>query len=294
MKALVTTEHMLRGLVRMINSGASADQEGDNQLLRQALLNQKIISDNDAPALSATAAVAAVAAATRSSLQEVTETGAATSNRVNFLSGFSASGTSVFGNIPVSSTADDIAAAPALATAPAVSTVPAAPSSTAALVAHTGDHEDGIGYDAYAYLPGQKVLRIVGRAGEQQLVMGGITHSSMCINYTTVADHRLVENVTPIEDALATVAQLKPVEYTWNTLPDSPAHQGFVAHELQSLVPQAVTGEVDALGIDGMPSYQGVDAAQLVPLLTAAIQQLLARVTALEDTLAQQTVTGDQ
>jgi hypothetical protein len=78
--------------------------------------------------------------------------------------------------------------------------------------------------------------------------------------------------------ALATVAQLNPV--TWNWKADGESGQGFIAHELQAIVPDAVTGEKDALGADGKPKYQGIDTSFLVATLTAAIQELNAKVDA--------------
>ena len=74
--------------------------------------------------------------------------------------------------------------------------------------------------------------------------------------------------------ALAKVAQLKPVTYKWKS--DGSAGQGFIAHELQAVVPDCVTGEKDAVDENGKPKYQGVDTSFLVATLTAAIQELKA------------------
>jgi hypothetical protein len=87
--------------------------------------------------------------------------------------------------------------------------------------------------------------------------------------------------------ALAKVAALKPVIYKWNI--DDSESQGFIAHELQEVVPECVTGEKDAVDADGNPQYQGIDTSFLVATLTAAIQELrgivdsqAARIAALE------------
>ena len=56
----------------------------------------------------------------------------------------------------------------------------------------------------------------------------------------------------------------------------------FVAHEAQEVIPDAVTGEKDAVDDDGKPVYQEMDYARPTPLLAAAIQELAQRVTALE------------
>jgi hypothetical protein len=74
--------------------------------------------------------------------------------------------------------------------------------------------------------------------------------------------------------ALAVVGQLKPCIYTWKA--DGSSGQGFIAHELQTVVPDAVCGEKDAIDKDGNPEYQGVDTSFLVATLTAAIQELKA------------------
>jgi hypothetical protein len=76
------------------------------------------------------------------------------------------------------------------------------------------------------------------------------------------------------------VAALKPVTYKWKA--DGFYGQGFIAHELQSVVPDCVVGEKDAVDENGDPSYQGIDTSFLVATLTAAIQELTAKVTALE------------
>jgi hypothetical protein len=81
--------------------------------------------------------------------------------------------------------------------------------------------------------------------------------------------------------ALTKVAQLKPVTYTWKA--DGSDGQGFIAHELQAVVPDCVTGTKDAVDKDGKPQHQGVDTSFLVATLVAAIQELTARLEALEN-----------
>ena len=81
-----------------------------------------------------------------------------------------------------------------------------------------------------------------------------------------------------MQNALATVAQLNPVTYTWKA--DGSDGQGFIAHELQAVVPDCVTGEKDAVDAEGKPVYQGVDTSFLVATLTAAIKELKAELDA--------------
>jgi len=115
------------------------------------------------------------------------------------------------------------------------------------------------------------------------------TNGASAVSYNTTSDYRLKENIAPMTGALAKVVQLKPVTYKWKI--DGADGQGFIAHEIQSVVPDCVTGEKDAVDADGNPKYQGIDTSYLVATLTAAIQEqqalitaLTARITALENT----------
>lgn len=112
---------------------------------------------------------------------------------------------------------------------------------------------------------------------------GFIGQTASSVSYNTSSDYRLKENVQPIQNALEKVALLNPVTYTWKA--DGSAGQGFIAHELQEVVPDCVTGEKDAVDVDGNPRYQGVDASKLVATLTKAIQELNAKVDALQSEL---------
>jgi len=57
---------------------------------------------------------------------------------------------------------------------------------------------------------------------------------------------------------------------------------GFIAHEAQEVVPESVNGEKDELLPNGEPVYQGIDQAKLVPLLTAALKEAIAKIEDLE------------
>jgi hypothetical protein len=133
---------------------------------------------------------------------------------------------------------------------------------------------------------------------------GSIDHTgTTTVAYTTSSDYRMKENIAPMTGALAAVSQLKPCTYTWKE--DGKAGQGFIAHELQAVVPDCVSGEKDAVGEEQyevtpavkdeegrivteavmgtrtVPSYQGIDTSFLVATLTAAIQEQQALITAL-------------
>ena len=101
--------------------------------------------------------------------------------------------------------------------------------------------------------------------------VGSIGTSGTSTSYNTSSDYRLKENIAPMTGALAKVAALNPVTYNWKV--DGSAGQGFIAHELQAVVPDCVTGEKDAVDAEGKPQYQGVDTSFLVATLTAAIKE---------------------
>ena len=101
---------------------------------------------------------------------------------------------------------------------------------------------------------------------------GSIVITTNSTTYNTSSDYRLKENVTPITDALSRVNQLKPSRF--NFIADANKRvDGFIAHEVQDVIPEAISGEKDALNEDGTPNYQGIDQSKIVPLLTAAIQE---------------------
>jgi hypothetical protein len=111
--------------------------------------------------------------------------------------------------------------------------------------------------------------------------VGRIICSSSATTFATTSDYRLKENVAPMTGALEKITALKPCTYTWKV--DGSAGQGFIAHELQAVVPDCVAGEKDAIDKDGKPQYQGVDTSFLVATLVAAIQELTARLEVLEN-----------
>ena len=82
--------------------------------------------------------------------------------------------------------------------------------------------------------------------------------------------------------AATKVKQLKPKTFTGINNPTIGVAEGFLAHELQEVVPNAVHGAKDAVDENNQPVYQGVDTTALIPLLTAALQEALSRIEALE------------
>jgi hypothetical protein len=113
---------------------------------------------------------------------------------------------------------------------------------------------------------------------------GRISWNNTITTYATTSDYRLKHDIQPMTGALAKVAALKPCTYKWNA--DDSESQGFIAHELQEVVPECVSGEKDAVDAEGNPQYQGIDTSFLVATLTAAIQELKAELDAVKAQLA--------
>ena len=125
-------------------------------------------------------------------------------------------------------------------------------------VSHPSTSTSGLAYAAF---------------GHNGTTIGSITQSgTTAVAYNTTSDYRLKENVQPMIGALARVAALKPCTYTWKSAPDE-IGEGFIAHELAEVCPQAVTGEKDAVNEDGSINPQSIDTSFLIATLTAALQE---------------------
>ena len=113
-------------------------------------------------------------------------------------------------------------------------------------------------------------------------LIGSITYNASSVSYNTSSDYRLKENVSYDFDATTRLKQLKPARFNFIADADKTV-DGFLAHEVSSVVPEAITGEKDAVNEDGSIQPQGIDQAKLVPLLVKTIQELEARITELEN-----------
>jgi len=120
--------------------------------------------------------------------------------------------------------------------------------------------------------------------------VGSIVSNGSATSYGTSSDYRLKENVVTNWDATTRLKQLKPSRFNFIADADTTV-DGFLAHEVSDIVPEAVIGEKDATKTytddDGneqtKPVYQGIDQSKLVPLLVKTIQELEARITTLEN-----------
>ena len=137
--------------------------------------------------------------------------------------------------------------------------------------------------------------------------VGSIYVTASSTSYNTSSDYRLKENAVALTGAITRVKSLQPKRFNFIS-DDSITVDGFMAHEAQSVVPEAVTGaqnevetwtqdEIDAgdapantsagdnkLDDDGntIPIYQGIDQSKLVPLLTGALQEAITKIETLE------------
>tara|TARA_R110001632_G_scaffold17394_1_gene55146 strand:- start:150 stop:815 length:666 start_codon:yes stop_codon:yes gene_type:complete len=105
-----------------------------------------------------------------------------------------------------------------------------------------------------------------------QNVVGTIATFSSSTQYNTTSDYRLKENVIPLSDSIIRLKQLKPSRFNFIEDPER-TMDGFLAHEVQNTVPEAVNGEKDAVDENGNEVHQGIDQAKIVPLLVAAVQE---------------------
>jgi len=118
----------------------------------------------------------------------------------------------------------------------------------------------------------------------QGVQKGSITTNGSNAAFNTSSDYRLKENVQPLANALTNIAKLRPVSYGW--IGTANTGEGFLAHELAEVIPNAVHGEKDAINDDGSIKPQQVDYSKIVVHLVAAIQELSAKNDALTARIA--------
>ena len=131
-----------------------------------------------------------------------------------------------------------------------------------------------------------KMISFTGNANTE---VGTIRIALNTTSYNTSSDYRLKENATAISDGITRLKTLKPYKFNWISDDTNTPVDGFFAHEVVSAVPEAVSGTKDAVATEdskqfkkGDPIYQQIDQSKLVPLLVAAVQELIGKVEALE------------
>jgi hypothetical protein len=110
---------------------------------------------------------------------------------------------------------------------------------------------------------------------------GSISVTTTATTYATSSDYRLKENVTPVTDGITRLQQLKPSRFNFIADPPRPLTVSSLTKHRQLFL-NASLATKDAVDDDGNPIYQGIDQSKLVPLLTAALQEAIAKIEALE------------
>lgn len=105
----------------------------------------------------------------------------------------------------------------------------------------------------------------------QGTTIGHITATNASsISFNTTSDYRLKKDLKNY-NGLDLVNKIKTYDYAWKT--DDSRMYGVMAHELQKVIPYAVTGNKDAVDKDGKIIPQAVDYSKLTPLLVKAVQE---------------------
>ena len=120
----------------------------------------------------------------------------------------------------------------------------------------------------YNYTSAASVARFTNQNG----VVGSIDVNGSSTAFSTSSDYRLKENQVLISDGLTRLNQLKPYRFNFKADADTTV-DGFFAHEVSDIVPEAVFGEKDAVNDDGSIKSQRIDQSKLVPLLVKALQE---------------------
>lgn len=102
------------------------------------------------------------------------------------------------------------------------------------------------------------------------------TNTVTALDFNTTSDYRVKENVIDVEsDMTGVIESLRVVHYNYIEKPTEP-QVGFIAHELQSVIPGVVTGEKDG------PKMQTINISKIVPYLVKALQETNRKIEELE------------
>jgi len=136
-----------------------------------------------------------------------------------------------------------------------------------------------------AYFANRNSDGIISEFRRSGTTVGSVSVTSSSAAYNTSSDYRLKENVVDLDGAITRVKQLSPKRFNFIVDADTTV-DGFLAHEAQTVVPEAVTGTHNEVDDDGNAVMQGIDQSKLVPLLTAALQEAIAKIETLETKVA--------
>jgi hypothetical protein len=150
------------------------------------------------------------------------------------------------------------------------------------LHSNSGTTTGPVAFESQAVLTSTRYHAVYGNPNG---IVGSISTNGSATSYNTSSDYRLKENVVPLDGAITRLNQLPVHRFNFIADPDTVV-DGFIAHEAAAVVPECVTGEKDEVNEDGDPVYQGIDQSKVVPLLTAALQEAIAMINALEARIA--------
>ncbi len=147
---------------------------------------------------------------------------------------------------------------------------------------------------SYPYLSGTGIVIDSGAGGGAAMrfrtnstLVGSIITTTSSTGYNTSSDYRLKTAVTYDWDATTRLKQLRPTRFEWIADGDDAVPvDGFLAHEVQDVVPEAITGTHNEVDDDGNPVYQGIDQSKLTPLLTKALIEAVEKIEQLETRIA--------
>jgi hypothetical protein len=131
---------------------------------------------------------------------------------------------------------------------------------------------------------GSTFMRFYNNSGSS---VGTITQNgTSSTSYNTSSDYRLKENIVPMTGSIDRLKGLKPSKFNFidqDVSRDATITvDGFIAHEVSDIIPEAITGEKDGLDYEGNPEYQSIDQSKIVPLLTSALQEAISKIESLE------------
>lgn len=110
--------------------------------------------------------------------------------------------------------------------------------------------------------------------------------SGSSVRYNTTSDYRLKSDIEPLTGSILRLKQLNPVKFKWKNNLEFGYVDGFLAHEVDPIVPAAVSGEKDEVNEDGTIKPQTIDILSLIPLLTSSLKEAVARIETLEAEIA--------
>jgi hypothetical protein len=159
-------------------------------------------------------------------------------------------------------------------------------------------HRNGSATDSSLYLTrnhvagawrGLQFLRSL-TAGAAMSVTG---HISVALSTTTAptfaagSDYRLKTNIeTASDDFINKISSLRLVRFDEIAVPENTNQLGFIAHEVQEIIPEAIEGEKDAVDENGDPDYQYIMQVKMLPYLVGALQESIKKIEDLENRLA--------